>query len=377
MTGGEQLAGMEHDMTSSRAIRSIAFWAGLWAGLWIAAGPLIAEEAELTSARAGETLAREEFLQIRMGIPVRIVVYAPSSAVANEAADAAYRKLRQVDRLMSDYDPDSELMQLTAKAEVGTPQTVSQELFLVLLAARQLSIETDGAFDVTIGPVVKLWRLARRKKQLPDPEVLKQSLERVGFQHYSLDSESCTVTFHRSDMQLDLGGIAKGYAADQALAVLREHGVTRALIDAGGDIVVGEAPPDRAGWRIEVEIPGESASAEREAIILELKNQAVATSGDAYQFVEVDGVRYSHLIDPRTGIGMTTSGSVTVVAPTGIQADGLASALSVMGPEQGLQLIATKANTAALIFENQGDDQLRKFESSRWDELPKAIEETP
>ena len=166
-------------------------------------------------------------------------------------------------------------------------------------------------------------------------------------------------------MQLDFGGIAKGYAVDQALAVLRQHGVTRAMIQAGGDIGLGEPPPDAPGWRVAV--PSLDMKSPPQ-MILSLSRCAVATSGDTWQFVVIDGRRYSHVVDPRTGIGLTDHCQVTVVAPDGVTADGLSTAVSVLGPEKGLRLIEETPGAAAMILRApQGKTEMSQ--SARWKEL--------
>jgi thiamine biosynthesis lipoprotein len=185
-------------------------------------------------------------------------------------------------------------------------------------------------------------------------------------------------------MRLDLGGIAKGYAADQALAVLRDRGIPRALVDAGGDLAIGDPPPDARGWRIAVATPHSTSSPPSsptpppedgagtygaESTVLLLSNCGVATSGDAYQFVEFEGRRYSHIVDPRTGMGVVGASSVTVVAPDGMTADALASAVSVLGPEEGIALIDRTPGAAALVVVLE-DAKERQFQSRRMDEQP-------
>ncbi|MGE4001886.1 MAG: FAD:protein FMN transferase, partial [Planctomycetaceae bacterium] len=185
----------------------------------------------------------------------------------------------------------------------------------------------------------------------------------VGYEQVQLDSLTQTVTLGQAGMRLDLGGIAKGYAADEALRVLQEHGIEHALIDAGGDIVTGQPPPGADGWRIGI-APLDAPDGDPQRF-LRLGNAAVATSGDASQFVEIDGIRYSHIMDPRTGLGLTTRSSVTIVAPDGIAADSLASAVSVLGPERGLKLLRSIAGTDALIVVRD-DSGLRSWESPGW-----------
>ncbi|MCA9082233.1 MAG: FAD:protein FMN transferase, partial [Planctomycetaceae bacterium] len=233
---------------------------------------------------AEEGLRRYEYLQIRMGIPVQITLYADREDVANRAADAAYDRFRELDRILSDYDPDSELMRFCA-ASAGTCVPLSPELMSVLTQARQFSQASDGAFDVTVGPVVKLWRVARRRKALPDEKALAAARELVDWQQVRLDAEQQTGALLRAGMRLDLGAIAKGYAADEALRVMKANGVAIALIDAGGDLTLGDPPPGRAAWSVVIEPLQPKATANGSAqpvpVTLHLKNCAVATSGDA------------------------------------------------------------------------------------------------
>jgi len=313
---------------------------------------------------------RYEYQQIRMGVPFRIVLYAPNQALANTASRDAFRRIKQLNSLLSDYDPDSELRRLCRLAAPSRPQKVSSELWYVLSRSQQLSRETDGAFDVTVGPIVKLWRKARRKKRLPDAPSLMAARDLVGFGHVKLDTETQSVSLERRQMLLDLGGIAKGYAGDEALSVLRRHGITRALVDGSGDIVIGDPPPDKPGWRIAVEPLVRKGSPPLRYLIL--KNIAVATSGDAYQSVTIDGVRYSHIVDPKTGLGLTERSSVTVIAADGITADSLASAVSVLGQEKGIAFVDQTNGAAALVVEIH-DGTAKELASQRFAEF----QETP
>jgi thiamine biosynthesis lipoprotein len=190
----------------------------------------------------------------------------------------------------------------------------------------------------------------------------------VGYQFVGLDPEHRTVTLAKAGMRLDVGGIAKGYVVDQALAELRKHGITRAMIHAGGDIGLGDPPPGESGWRIGVGLLEHEA---KPTGYLTLARCGVANSGDMYQFVEIGGRRYSHLVDPRTGIGLTDHANVTVVAPSGLMADGLSTTLSVLGPEKGLKLIEETTDAAAFIL-RMPDGKLESCQSSRWKDLPVA-----
>jgi FAD:protein FMN transferase len=287
----------------------------------------------------GAELKRFEYQQILMGVPVRVVVYAGSEPLANSAVHAAFERIRQLNLIFSDYDDESEISRLGRTSGPGRPISVSPELAFVLGYSLELSKRSEGAFDVTVGPLVRLWRKARRTKQLPTPEALAAAKERVGYQFVRLDEHARTVELRRSDMRLDFGGIVKGYAADEARAVLKAKGCPRALVGLAGDISAGEPPPGQAGWKIGVQGVGRADAPPDE--FLELKNKAVSTAGDTYQFVELGGKRYSHLVDPKTGLGITRRISVTVVAPTGLMSDGLDSAAAILGPDKGLKLIGS------------------------------------
>jgi thiamine biosynthesis lipoprotein len=274
-----------------------------------------------------------EFRQRHMGVRARIVVYAPDELTAARAARAAFGRIAALDSVLSDYRPDSELMRLSARAGQG-PVPVSRELFEVLSHAQRLARLSGGALDVTSGPLVRQWREARRTGTLPTPEARRAAAARVGWRAVRLDSAAQTVALLLSGIQLDLGAIAKGYAADAAIATLREHGVPRALVELGGDIVVGAPPPGRRGWRVRVADAGARDSS------LLLAHAAVSTSGDTQQFVEIDGERYSHVVDPATGLGLRSRVAATVVAPDGVTADGLSTLLTVLGPDAGQALLA-------------------------------------
>jgi len=307
-----------------------------------------------------EILSRYEFQEVHMGVQWRVVLYATDKAIANNASQNAFARIKKLNKLLSDYDPESELNSLCRLSGPGKPIKVSPHLLKLLKKSQSLSKETNGAFDVTIGPVVRLWRRARRQKAMPDSQQLQAARHKVSYELMKISDQKQTVELLKDDMRIDLGGIAKGYAADIALKVLQEHGVNRAMIDASGDIVLGDPPPGTCGWKI-----GISSSDAPQAKIdryLSLHNAAVATSGDALQHVVIGGNRYSHIVDPRTGLGLTDQSRVTVIAPNGVTADSLASAISVLGPKQGIQLLKNKPGTACLILRHK-DGQLTSDES--------------
>lgn len=296
-------------------------------------------------------LTRFEFSQPHMGTRFRIVLYAPDAALSARASDEAFERIARLDNTMSDYQSGSELMSLCHKAG-GPPVTVSDDLFYVLSESQKLAKRSGGAFDVTAGPIIHLWRRARRRRELPDPKELRQARRLSGYKFLRLDAKARTAQLLRPGMLLDLGGIAKGYAADEALKVLARHGISRALVAAGGDIAAGASPPGEPGWRVGI-APLESPDAPPSRFLL-LHDAGVSTSGDAEQHAEIGGVRYSHIIDPRTGRALTGRSSVTVVAPNASSSDGLATALSVLSPRRALALARSTPNTAALIVRATG-----------------------
>ncbi len=312
-------------------------------------------------------LERHEFREPHMGTEFKIILYTADAPSANAASRAAFDRIGQLDAMLSDYRADSELMQLCAKAG-GPPVRVSDELFFVLSRSQDLAKRTDGAFDVTVGPVVRLWRRARRQRQLPDPERLARARELVSFDKLRLDESSQTVELLKPGMQLDLGGIAKGYAADEAMAVLKRLGVARALVAASGDIVVSAPPPGELGWTIG--IASLDGAGKPPSDYLLLRDAAASTSGDTEQFVEIAGRRYSHIVDPKTGLGLTDRLQVTVVAPSGTTADSLATAVSVLGPERGLKLVDATAASVFIIRDEEG--RRKVIQSDRFKELPRA-----
>jgi thiamine biosynthesis lipoprotein len=271
-----------------------------------------------------------------MGMPVRLVVHAATDEAARAAARAAFDRVAALDAVMSDHRPDSEVAQLAATS--GAWVSVSRDLFAVLTRAREIAAATGGAFDPTVGPLVALWREARATRRLPSASALADARTRVGWRLVDLDPARQAVRLARPGMRLDLGGIAKGYILQEALAVLRARGMPRALVQGGGDIVAGDPPPAQGGWRVEA--PGADAAFAARAGTL--ANAALATSGPTFQFVEIDAVRYSHVIDPRTGLAVTSPRVVHVIAGDGTTADAVATALSVLGDDASAMMPALR-----------------------------------
>ena len=255
--------------------------------------------------------------QPAMGTPWHLTLYTSDTLTANRAIDSVFARIEAIEQYMSDYRPGSEInrvVQLPARHF----HPISEDLYRVLTTSLGLAKHSDSAFDPTIGPLSKLWRRAIRQQEFPSASDISRARSRVQWKSVRL-SRSRGIRLARDSMQLDLGGIAKGYALDAAAEVLRYYGINRFLIDGGGDLLLGEAPPGRRGWRIVTPAgPVDTASV------------AIASSGTAYRYLLHEGQRYGHIVDPRTGLGTTRTQPVTVMHKRATLADGIASTLSLM-----------------------------------------------
>ena len=295
-------------------------------------------------------------------MPWRITAYAASEQAGRDAIAAAFAEVGRLEAVLSDYDPASELCRLSAAAPTPRPVPVSDDLWTVLERAVVIRDATAGGFDPTVGPLTTLWRQARRSGRLPRPDKLAAALEAVGPATLRLSAADRGILLTRPGMRLDLGGIGVGYAVDRALAVLAARGIDAAMIDASGDIAVSGPPPGEDGWRIGLAPLGGSGG---EAPVVLLSHAAVTTSGDAYQAAEIDGRRYSHIVDPRTGLGVPGPAAVTVIARDCTTADALATAASALGPERGLEVLGAFPGASG-YFVWQAKDSRRTASSIGW-----------
>jgi thiamine biosynthesis lipoprotein len=298
----------------------------------------------LAGCAASRPAQRFEFNRISMGVQCRVVLYAADHDAAAAAASRAFDRIAALDASMSDYRAESELNRLCAAAG-GPPVPVSPDLFAVIRAAVEVSESSGGAFDITAAPLVALWRETRRTRVLPSPADLDAARSLVGWRFITLNEPARTVQLLQPGMKLDLGGIAKGYAAQHAIETLRATGHPRALVALSGDIAVGDPPPGEPGWVIAVQ---GSPDAPRPGSLL-LTKASISTSGDEAQHVEIAGLRYSHIVNPRTGLGLTHSLSVTTISRRGELADALATAACILGPRDGADLIRRTPGVAAIL----------------------------
>jgi len=300
--------------------------------------------------------------RVVMGTFANITAVAADSRTAKACVEAAFSRLKRVDELMSDYKSDSQLSQVNRDA-FKEPVHVDDDLFEVLDIAVEYSGQTDGAFDVTVGPVVKLWREAEETGALPPEEDIAQAGSKVGFEKLILDRENKTVRFKVDGMRLDLGGIAKGYAIDLAIEAMQKAGAIGGLVDVGGDVRCFGPPSDsKESWLVGLQDP----SVENQLLlVLKLRGVAVATSGGYRRFAEIDGKKYSHIINPQASSAADELVSVSIVARTATAADALATAVSVMGREKGLALVESLAQTEAILVPGGKDQEIIHTEGVR------------
>jgi len=284
-----------------------------------------------------------------MGSPFKLVLYAQSDSVAQVAADNAFKRVEELNEIMSDYRDGSEINRLSATSGSGKWVPVSKDLFDILAVSQNISAKTGGVFDATLGPVVQMWRHATRKGIFPPEDEIRDALARTGYTKMKMDARTRSIMLVQKGMRLDIGGLGKGYAAEEAIKEVKKLGITSAMMDAGGKIVLTNPPPGTKGWNINVSNGSDSLKA------MQLSNVALATSGPTYRYMEYKGVRYSHIVDPKTGIGLLFHVRTTVISPDGTVADALATAFSVAGIEKSKKYLKRFKGSRVWLVEKQGD----------------------
>lgn len=279
------------------------------------------------------------FSASKMGSPFSIIFYSDDSTKATRIARQCFNLVDSFVFIFSDYIDSSELSKISVPAGIkARPVVVSPAMFDILLQAKKAFDKSEGAFDITIGPLSKLWRKSRKATAFPTDEAVQTTRKLIGFNKMIFDTLHKKITLTQAGMQLDLGGIAQGYIAQKVIDFLCKQDITHALVNASGDIVMSDAPPGLKGWTVAVNVP--ETKEELLAKTLLLQNKSVSTSGDAYQFMEHNGKKFSHIIDPRTGYGVTFQRNVTVIANDGTTADWLATACSILSIRQAKKLAA-------------------------------------
>ena len=305
---------------------------------------------------------RYEFSHKSMGTIFRIICYTDQEDMAKQKSVEAFKRIDELNYIMSDYLPDSELNRLSRSSGSGEYIQVSPDLLKVIRTGQEWAEKTNGIFDITIGPYSQLWRRAGRKDRLPTPEQINNASERVGFENIHIDPDNGTVMLGKEGMQLDLGGIAKGFAVDEIYNIFNNAGINQLLIDGGGDIRTGDAPPGKKGWKLVLE------NLQEDNQVMYATNTSIATSGDLYRYVLIDSVKYGHIIDPRTGYGVTIPRTVTIQASNCMEADILASTLSILGAKDRSGFLNDMPDVKAIIVEEEGG-KLRRHEIGEQDFL--------
>lgn len=289
---------------------------------------------------------RFSYSREKMGSPFDIIFYDVDTSHANKTANRCFLLVDSLVNIFSDYIDSSELNKLSNSSGQHKDVHVTPALYDIFLQSQIAYKLSDGAFDITIGPVVKLWRKARKEQRFVDPATIIKTKQLVGFNKLKLDTSFKSAQLLQPGMQLDLGGIAQGYIAQKVLDRLRQQQISKALVNVSGDIAIGEAPSGKGGWTIGVNMPERTDDLQKQKLLL--RNCAVSTSGDVYQYIEHEGKRYSHIIDPRTGYGVTSQRNVTVVAKDAATADWLATACSILTVNKAKRL-ANKMKAGLMV----------------------------
>lgn len=300
-------------------------------------------------------LHRFEDSRVSMACTYTVVVYGTDPKQLPLITTAALDEVDRIDALMSHYKPESPLSQINREAGQH-PVLLEPELFRFLERCVRYSQQSDGAFDITVGPLMKAWGFFRGEGRIPWFFELWSVLRKVGYQHLRLDSTQRTVQFDRSGMELDLGGIAKGYAVDRVVELLKEQRIERAFVSSGGSTLYGlGAPPESPGWEVKVQDPLAPHDPKKSATTVLLKNQCLSVSGNYEKFFKVRGVTYSHIMDPRTGRPVENMLSVAVITQNGTDGDALDNAFYVQGVEKGKALLSLYPRLEVFFFLPEGD----------------------
>ena len=290
--------------------------------------PLVGAVAWARSAAKADTLRLESSV-VAMGSAYSVVVYGEDRTRMEEAVDAAFAEVQRLDQMLSNYKPESELSEINRYAG-ERPVPVTQEMFDLLAACVEYSRESEGAFDITVGPLMKVWGFYKGTGRLPHHAEILGAMERVGYRNIVLDATHRTVRFAKEGGELDPGGIGKGYAVDRMVEVLKKYGIQTALVSASGSSIYGlGTPPDEKGWKVEIRDPKNEKKSVAEVY---LKNESMSTSGNYEKFFRAEGRIYSHIMDPRTGWPAQGVLSVSAVTPRTIDSEAWTKPLFVNGP---------------------------------------------
>jgi thiamine biosynthesis lipoprotein len=307
-------------------------------------------------------LKRFQFFENKMGSSFNIIFFHTDSLEAIQIAHECYLLVDSLNAIFSDYSANSEVGRLALQTH-GKDIQISNELFQMILLSKQARKKSGKTFDITIGPLSQVWRKAGAKKIFPGKSEVQKAKQETGFENLIINYSVPAISFKKKGMSLDFGGIVPGYAAQKVIDLLKTKNINIALADASGDIVVGEAPPGKEAWSIGINLPENEVELWDKK--LELKNCAVSTSGDLYRYTIHNGKKYSHIIDPRTGYGVTSQRNVTVIAKDGATADWLATACSILPIKKALRL--AKKENAALFIATDKNEKIITYKTENFD----------
>lgn len=339
------------------AILPTAFWwLGIFSGLMTllsaTSSAQLPTQAEIEVAPPSEIQGYEASFPA-LGTLVEIRVFSANEKLVSQVVDAAKLRAKAIEYTLTDYDPDSEASMLTELAAGENFVSVTPDLWNMLVASEHWHKISEGAFDASLGSLTQLWRASRRNKKPISEDVRKQAVERSGWRNVELNFDSKSVRFKRDGIRMDFGAIGKGYVVDELFRLFDEAGLKQTLINISGNCRFGDPPPDREGWRVEI-APLEKGQPIMRRLLL--KNTSIATSGDLWQFTLIDGVRHSHILDPRNGKSVRGPIAATIIAPTATDADACATAVCVLGPTDGAQLLRSLPRFKGLILEHSDSD---------------------
>jgi len=324
---------------------------------------LIAAGYFLIVARPAATVDAESGYKEVMGTFVRIVAVAVDSDTAERCVEAGLAEVKKIDELMSRYKSDSEVSELNRDG-FGHAVKVSKSTYEVIQRSIEFSKLSGGVFDVTVGPLVDLWHSAEEANSLPTEAELQQVHSRVGYDKLILDANETSVRFAAEGMRVDLGGIAKGYAIDKAVEAMRNGGAAGGMVDIGGEIrCFGLPSAGQKNWRVGLQDPNkveDGLDTGMPLLVLHLTEAAVSTSGHYRRFVTIGGKRYSHIVNPASGHSSESLASITIICPSATDADGLSTAVAVMGQEKGLALIESLPQAEAILITSAPEYKLIK-----------------
>lgn len=307
-----------------------------------------------TSARQTQLVVYQEARRL-MWTKFEIIAYGPDRARLAEAAEVAFEEIDRLDRQMSNYSETSELTYINHNA-ARENVIVEKELFDLLKLSLDYTRETDGAFDITVGPLMRAWGFFNDKGRVPDASELASVVARVGSKHVKLNQQARMIRFDREGVELDLGGIAKGYAVDKAAAILRESGGTSALITSGSSSICAiGAPPKQSAWRVEVNDPTDRT---QHLTTIEIKDESISTSGCHEKTFTFGGKTYCHIMDPRTGHPIQGMLGATIITPLGVEAEALSKAAMLNGIEWTKRIAKKRADVRAILYYSRQDGKL-------------------